>query len=73
MNITEIKKDLVERLKVYRDRENACYEWSTGIVKTKPKDLFYLDKKSEADKSHVVNACCADEIDYVLELLNKLK
>lgn len=73
MNITEIKQQLVERLKVYRDRENACYEWSTGIVKTKPKELFYLDTKSEATQSHIVNACCADEIDYVLELLNNKK
>ena len=67
----EIKKQLLERLKIYRDRENACYEWSTGIVSKKPKELFYLDTKKEADASHIVNACCADEIDFILELLNK--
>jgi hypothetical protein len=69
MNINEIKNQLLERLKVYRDRENACYEWSTGIVSTKPEELFYLDSKKEADNSHIINACCADEIDFILELL----
>jgi hypothetical protein len=69
MNINEIKNQLSERLKVYRDRENACYEWSTGIVSTKPSELFYLDSKKEAHNSHIINACCADEIDFILELL----